>query len=108
VDLVDDEELIDAIAYRLEPNSQRPVLRPNGACLPAIPMGGVVEITFEAGFAEDWIGLPADLGHAVILLAASYYENRDASRMSGTTMPHAVGALIERYRTVRLFAGGRS
>lgn len=107
-DRADDEELIDASAYRLEADSQRPVLRPNGACLPVIPMGGVVEITFEAGFAEDWIGLPADLGHAVILLAASYYENREASQLAGATMPHAVTALIERYRTVRLLAGGSS
>ncbi|MEM6482042.1 MAG: hypothetical protein AAF922_01810 [Pseudomonadota bacterium] len=107
-DRADDEELIDAAAYRLEADSQRPVIRPNGACLPTIPMGGVVEITFEAGIAMDWIGLPSDLGHAVILLAATYYENRDATHLSGTSMPHAVSALIERYRTVRLLAGGRS
>ena len=107
-DRADDEELIEASAYRLEADNQRPVLRPNTARLPVVPMGGVVEITFEAGFAVDWIGLPSDLGHAVILLAASYYENRDATQLSGTAMPHAVAALIERYRTVRLLAGGRS
>ncbi|MEM6576988.1 MAG: hypothetical protein AAF678_00725 [Pseudomonadota bacterium] len=107
-DRADDEELIDASAYRLEADSQRPVLSPIGTCLPVIPMGGVVEITFEAGFSEDWFGLPADLGHAVILLAASYYENRDATHLSGTAIPHAVSTLIERYRTVRLLAGGRS
>lgn len=107
-DRADDEELIDPAAYRLEADSQRPLLRPQGGCLPTIPMGGVVQIAFVAGFSVDWVGLPSDLGHAVILLAASYYEHRDATRMSGTAMPHAVSTLIERYRTVRLLAGGRS
>lgn len=103
----EDEEVIDPMAYRLEADSQRPVLRPEGGCLPVVPMGGVAEITFEAGYSSDWIGLPSDLGHAVILLAAYYYENRDASQAAGTSMPHAVTSLIERYRTVRLLAGGR-
>lgn len=104
----DEEEQIDAGYYRLEQNAQRPLMRPTGSCLPAIPPGGVADISFVAGYAPDWNGLPADLGQAVILLAAHYYEHRHETRSGETGMPLGVAGLIERYRTVRLFAGGRT
>ena len=107
-DRADEEELIDAAHYRLEQDAQRPVMRPTGTCLPAIPPGGVADIVFMAGYAPDWNGLPADLGQAVILLAAHYYEYRHETRAGETAMPLGVSGLIERYRTVRLFAGGRA
>lgn len=106
-DRADDEELIDPALYRLEADAQRPVLRPSGTSLPSIPAGGVAEIGFNAGYSQDWGGLPSDLGHAVTLLATHYYENRDVSGGSDRAMPFGVNSLIERYRTVRLFGGGR-
>lgn len=106
-DRADEEEVIDPSHYRLERDAQRPVLRPAGTCLPSIPAGGVAEIAFVAGYSITWGGLPADLCQAVVLLAAHYYENRDATRLGDTNMPFGVTSLIERYRTVRLFAGGR-
>ncbi len=103
----DEEELIDPSQYVLEKDTQRPILRPSGALLPGIQVGGTAELEFTAGMATDWGSLPAELGQAVLLLAARYYENRDASDGEGYGMPLSVSGLIERYRTVRVLGGGR-
>ncbi len=100
-----DETVWDAGAYRLEQDSQRPRLRPSASGLPAIASGGSVKITFTAGMAANWGGLPADLGQAVLLLAAHYYEYRDETALGGGCMPFGVTSLIQRYRTVRFGAG---
>lgn len=102
----DEEEVISPDHYRLERDIQRPILRPAGTVLPLVPQGGTAEVQFDAGMAESWGGLPADLGQAVLLLAAHYYEFRQETAQGNSTMPFGVGSLIERYRTVRLFGGG--
>ncbi len=99
------ETVVDAEAYRLERDMQRPRLRPVGACLPRVQTGGSVKIAFAAGMAADWGGLPADLGQAVLLLAAHYYEYRDETALGAGCMPFGVTSLIQRYRTVRFGAG---
>lgn len=106
-DRIEDEELIDPSHYRLEADSQRALLCAAGTQLPGIPPGGVVELSFVAGYAQSWADLPADLKHAVILLAAHYYEYRYATGPAGAQIPFGVSSLIERYRTVRLLGGGR-
>ncbi len=99
------EQVVAPETYRLEPDSQRPYLRSMGVCLPAIPTGGAATIALTAGMASDWGGLPADLGQAVLLLAAHYYEYRDETRLGDGCMPFGVTSLIQRYRTVRFGAG---
>ncbi|WP_299659922.1 head-tail connector protein [uncultured Ruegeria sp.] len=99
------ETVVDAAAYRLERDTQRPRLRPMGSCLPKVQTGGSVKIVFTAGMAADWGGLPADLGQAVLLLAAHYYEYRDETALGAGCMPFGVTSLIQRYRTVRFGAG---
>jgi uncharacterized phiE125 gp8 family phage protein len=99
------EEVIDVGHYRLEKDSQRPVLRPVGASLPVIPPGGTAEVGFVAGMAQDWVEMPADLAQAVLMLAAHYYEHRHASADADGGLPYGVATLIERYRTVRLLGG---
>lgn len=99
------ESVVDAGLYRLEESAVRPVLRPVGALLPAIPAGGSVVVSFTAGMAEEWGGLPADLGQAVLLLAAHYHEYRHETALGGGCMPFGVTSLIERYRSMRLFKG---
>ena len=87
----------------LRPDWQRPLLRGAGAtCLPGIPTGGMAQVSFIAGFGPDWADLPPDLAHAVILLGSHYYEYRHEAGLAGGTLPYSVGALIERYRSVRL------
>ena len=99
------ESVVDAAGYRLEVSAVRPVLRPAGALLPGIPTGGSVVISFTAGMAEEWGGLPADLGQAVLLLAAHYHEYRHETALGEGCMPFGVTSLIERYRSMRLFMG---
>jgi uncharacterized phiE125 gp8 family phage protein len=72
-----------------------------------VPAGGGVEVVFDAGFAADWAGVPADLRQAVFLLAAQYHDYRHEGGMSGDAMPFGVMALIERWRNVRVLGAGR-
>lgn len=100
------EESADPAHYRLEKDTHRPRLMPVGSVLPPVPSGGAVVVRFRAGFGVAWGDLPADLGQAVLLLAAHYYEYRADTALGGGCMPFGVTSLIERYRTVRLLGGG--
>ncbi|MCF7700327.1 head-tail connector protein [Loktanella sp. M215] len=99
---------VTASRYTLEPDQQRPAVVAFGTSLPSVPRGGRIEIDLLAGYGPEWSDLPADLAQAVMLLAAHFYEFRSDSALHGASMPFSVTALIERYRTVRLFMGGRS
>lgn len=99
------ERIVAPEIYRLERDSLRPYLRPVGTLLPSIPEGGSVNIALTAGMAAEWGGLPADLGQAVLLLAAHYYEYRDETSLSDGCMPFGVTSLIQRYRMVRFGTG---
>lgn len=107
VDRQGSETAIDAAGWYLEPDMQRPVLAPVSGVLPSIPQAGSARVAMLAGFGPEWSDLPADLAQAVLLLAAHYYEYRHEVQYDGGCMPFGVSALIERYRTVRLFGGGR-
>ena len=97
VDHIGNETVVDAAEYVLERDSQRPKIVGN---VPSIEDGGRVVLTFDAGFG-DWDGVPADLRQAVLLQAASFYENRAGEgRVNG--MPFGVSALIEAYRPIRI------
>ncbi|MWD28079.1 hypothetical protein E0K89_011380 [Aquicoccus sp. SCR17] len=99
------EEVVAPERFRLVKDDQRPRIEATGMALPAIPTEGVARLVLVAGHAACWGELPADLGQAVLLLAAHYYEYRDETALGAGCMPFGVTALIERYRTVRLFAG---
>lgn len=99
---------VDPALWRLEPDMHRPKLCPRSWLLPSVPVGGAVEILFEAGFGRTWQDVPADLAQAVMLLAAEYHETRHATAgaSGGSAMPFGVMALIERWRVVRTSAAG--
>jgi len=101
-----DEVVVSADRWRLERDTQRPALLPRSNTLPAVPQDGTVQIDMRAGFGPTWADLPADLNQAVMMLAAHFYEYRHETALNGSSMPYGVTALIERYRTVRLFMGG--
>ncbi|MDA5094402.1 head-tail connector protein [Aliiroseovarius sp. KMU-50] len=103
-DRLGSDEVISSDRYYLEKDLHRPKLVSNGICLPAIPVAGEVEIGFDAGFGVSWNDVPADLGQAVLMLAAHFYENRSA--VGSGDLPLGVTALIQSYRVVRLFGGG--
>ncbi len=94
--------------WRLLPDMQRPAIEALSGALPAIGAGGTVRIGFLAGYGPDWSDLPADLSHAVLMLAAHYYEFRHDTGLGSGCMSFGVTALIERFRTVRLMAGSRA
>lgn len=93
--------------WRLIRDFQRPAVEAVGSVLPTLPTGGTAEIGFAAGFSANWALLPADLGQAVLLLAAHFHENRHATGEGGQAIPFGILALLERWRQVRLSAGGR-
>lgn len=94
------ETSVEADRYTLWPDLYRPEIR--ASALPTIPTRGAVRIAFVAGFGPNWGDLPSDLQHAVLMLAASYYQNRAGAGSGDAFLPFGVLALIERYRTVRL------
>ncbi len=59
-----------------------------------------VRISFNAGSAADWNGVPEPLRQGIIRLAAHLYSHRDSATDSGP--PTAVAALWRPYRRMRL------
>ncbi len=106
IDKDGNETVVSPDVYRLEPDAHRPRIVSVSSQLPVIPPHGQVEVHFDAGYGALWGDLPPDLGQAVFLLAAHYYENRSAMAAGEVAMPFGVSLLIDRYRTVRLFGEG--
>ena len=95
-------------AYRLEPRHvSAPGCAQQALALPKIvrPVGPSRSLS-PSGMSADWGGLPADLGQAVLLLAAHYYEYRDETALGAGCMPFGVTSLIQRYRTLCALAPG--
>ncbi|MGY6536670.1 MAG: head-tail connector protein [Pararhodobacter sp.] len=97
-------QVVDPARWRLVGDTHRPRLVARGAMLPTIPRGGQAEIDFEAGFAPDWAGVPADLAQAVFLLAAQYHEGRSGA---APDLPVSVAGLLTRWVPMRLSARGQ-
>lgn len=95
--------LVDPALYALVRDAHRPLLEGAGCYLPAIPVGGRVEVAFSGGFGA-WADVPADLAQAVLLLAAGFHEYRHEPAAKG--LPQGVAQLIERWRQVRVLGGG--
>jgi uncharacterized phiE125 gp8 family phage protein len=92
-------------AYWLEQDAQRPRVRPRSLVLPTVPQDGSARIAFVAGYGAGFDAIPPDLAQAVLMLAAHFYEYRDAVAPTGGAMPFGVASLIERYRTLRIGGG---
>ncbi|MEO1780211.1 MAG: head-tail connector protein [Pseudomonadota bacterium] len=90
-------------AYGLQLDAHRPCLVSRSYALPTVPVGGSVEIDFDAGYGADWAAVPQDLGRAVLLLAAHYHEHRHAVGDRTYRVPEGVTALLAPYRNLRLF-----
>lgn len=94
--------LADPESYRLLRDPARPALVATGSCLPAIPHNGTAEIRVTAGYGPSFVHVPADLGQAIMLLAAHYYEYRDETALTEGCMPFGVTSLLARYRNLSL------
>jgi uncharacterized phiE125 gp8 family phage protein len=105
VDRLGGTSVVDPALYRLEVDMHRPVLWGATGSLPSIALSGTAEVDFTAGYGVAWANVPDDLGMAVFLLGAHFYENRSA--VGGeVAMPFGVSSLIQRYRNVRILGGG--
>ncbi|MEM9267680.1 MAG: hypothetical protein AAGA78_01920, partial [Pseudomonadota bacterium] len=67
------ETTVDADSYGLVQDSQCPRVVGRSA-LPSIPNDGVAVLRLRAGFGTSWDAVPGDLGHAIIMLAAHFFE----------------------------------
>ncbi len=92
-------------AYRLFEDTHAPRVVASGGSLPSIPTEGSATLRFQAGYGSSWQDVPADLGQAVLLLAAHYYEYRHETALQSGCMPFGVTSLLERYRPMRLTVG---
>lgn len=106
VDLANVAVLVDPARYRLVQDTHRPRLTSVGYLLPTVPSEGRIEVVFDAGFGAAWANVPPDLGQAVLLLAAEYYDRRNELGEAVAGLPFAVQALIEKWRIVRVLGGG--
>ena len=97
-------EVVDPSGYGVQPDLQRPKLVPVGAGFPEIPTYGRAEIGITAGYGA-WSAVPADLRQAMLMLAATYYENREAMTKTATQIPMGISALLEPYRRMRIGGG---
>ena len=91
--------------YALEQDMQRPRVKPVAGVLPAVPTGGVVASAFGQGMAPAGAACRQISGRPCSCLRRYYYEYRNETSVGEGYMPFGVSSLIERYRTVRLFAG---
>lgn len=92
------EQTLDASVYRVDTHSNpaRITLAWNQTWPSARLVSNAVKVTFTAGYSS----VPEDLKHAVIMLVAHWYENREAVLVGSvaTPMPMAVDAILNRYR----------
>ena len=94
---------LDQTRYTLVADDQRPKVLALKQPFPQIEAGGSVEFSIFAGYGA-WAQVPADLRQAMLMLAALYYENRDAMISGSGQIPMGVSALLEPYKRVRLGA----
>ena len=73
-----------------------------GRPIPALPPDGHFEVAFTAGYGTTPDAVPDDLRHAITLLAAHFYENREATTDTRTPLPLGVGSLLAPHREIRL------
>lgn len=70
---------------------------------PGRPVNGI-EIDFTAGFGEAAVDVPAPVRHALLLLVAHWYENREPVEIGAgvNAIPTMVSELLQPYRRRRL------
>ena len=73
-----------------------------GRPVPTLPTDGHFEVNFTAGYGTTAGTIPDDLRHAVTLLAAHFYENREATTDTRVPLPLGVGSLLAPHREIRL------
>ncbi len=90
-------------AYTLVPGRPARLLSDTGArWTPPTTKAGGIEIIFAAGFGSSETDVPRDLRHAILMLVAHWFENREPASFAGTTLPTSVTAILAPHKQVRL------
>jgi len=91
--------------YLLDGQALRPrlVMREGPRPKPGQPAGGI-EIAFTAGLGDEPESVPEPIRHAILMLAAHWYEHRDPLEIGSVAaaIPAAVSELLKPYCEVRL------
>ncbi len=92
---------VDAGGYRLD-RAAEPAELVLGRAVAAAENG--IEIDFDCGYGAAGAAVPRPLVQAVLMVAAHWYEHREAATLGAVAAPvtRGVEALIAPYRTVRL------
>lgn len=99
-------QTVDSGNYRVDLSRDQPRVTPAyGLSWPvARAVNGAVTVTYVVGESSE-VNVPADLKTAVLLLAANYYQNREAATESGmAALPFGVEFLIRDYRRMMVTA----
>jgi len=111
IDTEGTEQTLDSSVYRVDTHSNpaRITLEWNETWPSTRLISNAVTVTFKAGYAVEGsdyqANVPQDLRHAITLLVAHWYENREAVSTNATPnrMPMAADAILERYRVPGVF-----
>lgn len=97
---------LDPADFLLDGQGMPPRLVPLAAAPPRAPGRPVngIEVTFLAGFGPTPDDVPATIRHALLLLVAHWYENREPIEIGGgaTAVPAMVSELLAPYRRRRM------
>lgn len=94
---------LDPQAYRLDGASEPPRLKVTAGAPAGISGFNGIEIDFIAGYGAGAADVPQPLRHAVLMLAAHWFEHREAVADPGVLgMPPGVAVLLSSYRMLRL------
>lgn len=92
-------------SYIVDTGSRPPriVFEPGSQPRPGVRAMGI-EVEFTAGFGAEPAHVPAPLRHAILMLVAHWYENRDVSEAGSPAarIPEQIGELIAPFRKIRL------
>lgn len=101
-----DPVALDPDSYRLDgAGMPARIIRRRGASWPTPAVdGNGIEINFVAGFGDVPADVPQPIRHAVLLLTAHWYDNREPVELGSATapIPPDVSSLLAPYRTLRL------
>ena len=96
---------LDETSYVLDGTANPARLMPAAGIWP-VPGAAAqgIEIAFSAGFGDAADDVPQPIRHALLMLIAHWYEQREpvAIGTTATRIPDTVSALLAPYRTVRL------
>lgn len=90
-----DETVLDPAHYTLMYSAARTYID-----LPNTAIGRTVQADYTAGLGPDWNAVPEGVRQGILRLAAHQYEHRSDPGVAA--LPHAVTALWQPYRLVRI------